>query len=86
MNSGFHDAVGLAWRLAMVLDGWAAPLLLQSYDDERGGEHRRLDDQQVRGFENSVYRGAIKDAAIDLAARFLPISARSFKAVRICSN
>lgn len=72
MNSGFHDAVGLAWRLAMVLDGWAAPLLLQSYDDERGGEHRRLDDQQVRGFENSVYRGAIKDAAIDLAARFLP--------------
>ncbi|MEJ8311364.1 FAD-dependent monooxygenase [Agrobacterium larrymoorei] len=72
MNSGFHDAVGLAWRLAMVLDGWAAPLLLQSYDEERGGEHRRLDDQQVRGFENSVYRGAIKDAAIDLAARFLP--------------
>lgn len=72
MNSGFHDAVGLAWRLAMVLNGWAAPLLLQSYDEERGGEHRRLDGQQVRGFENSVYRGAVKDAAIDLAARFLP--------------
>lgn len=72
MNSGFHDAVGIAWRLAMLLADNAAPVLIDSYDDERGGEHRRLDGQQVRGFENSVYRGKIKDAAIDLAARVLP--------------
>lgn len=72
MNSGLHDAVGLAWRLAMALSGAAAPILLDSYGVERGGEHRRLDGQQVRGFENSVYRGAFKDAAFDLAARFLP--------------
>ena len=72
MNSGLHDAVGIAWRLAMALNSSAAPILLDSYGAERGGEHRRLDDQQVRGFENSVYRGAVKDAAFDLAARFLP--------------
>ncbi len=72
MNAGLHDAVGLAWRLAMVLDGKATPLLLDSYDAERGAEHRRLDGQQVRGFQNSVYRGPVKDAAMDVAARFIP--------------
>ena len=72
MNAGFHDAVGLAWRLAMVLDGKGTATLLGSYDVERGGEHRRLDAQQRRGFRNSVYRGRLKDAAMDVAARFLP--------------
>ncbi|MBP2302087.1 FAD-dependent oxidoreductase [Azospirillum picis] len=72
MNAGFHDAVGVAWRLAMALRGKATPLLLESYDAERGGEHRRLDAQQVRGFQNSVYRGPVKDAIMDVAARFLP--------------
>ncbi|MEG3082099.1 FAD-dependent oxidoreductase [Sphingomonas sp. PB2P12] len=72
MNAGFHDAVGLAWRLAMTLAGQAAPIVLDSYDVERGGEHRRLDAQQVRGFQNSVYRGSIKDLGMDVAARLLP--------------
>jgi 2-polyprenyl-6-methoxyphenol hydroxylase-like FAD-dependent oxidoreductase len=72
MNSGFHDAIGLAWRLAMVLEGRAAPVVLESYDTERGGEHRRLDAQQARGFRDSVYRGWLKDAAMDVAARVLP--------------
>lgn len=72
MNSGFHDAVAIAWRLAMVLNGSAGTTLLESYDEERGSEHRRLDDQQLRGFKNSIYRGSIKDAAMDVAARVLP--------------
>lgn len=72
MNAGLHDAVGLAWRLAMVLNGKAQAIVLDSYDAERGGEHRRLDKQQERGFRNSVYRGRVKDAAIRLAADFLP--------------
>lgn len=72
MNAGFHDAVGVAWRLAMALRGRATPLLLDSYDAERGGEHRRLDAQQLRGFQNSVYRGPVKDAIMDIAARVLP--------------
>jgi 3-(3-hydroxy-phenyl)propionate hydroxylase len=72
MNAGLHDAVGLAWRLAMVLNDKAQPIVLDSYDAERGGEHRRLDKQQEKGFRNSVYRGALKDAAMDVAASFLP--------------
>ena len=47
------------------------PTLLDSYDKERGGEHRAAGWQQVRGFQNSVYRGKIKDAAMDVAARFI---------------
>lgn len=72
MNAGFHDAVGVAWRLAMVLDGKGEPVLLESYDIERGGEHERLDDQQAQGFRNVVYRGPIKDAALGVAAKLLP--------------
>ncbi|KAA8921140.1 MULTISPECIES: FAD-dependent monooxygenase [Xanthomonas] len=72
MNAGLQDAVGLAWRLAMALDGKAAPVLLESYGLERGGEHRRLDAQQEKGFRNSVYRGVIKDTAMGIAASFLP--------------
>ncbi|KQQ31067.1 FAD-binding monooxygenase [Duganella sp. Leaf126] len=72
MNAGLHDAVGVAWRLAMVLNGQAAPVVLDSYDAERGIEHRRLDGQQERGFRNSVYRGPLKDAAMGIAASFVP--------------
>ena len=72
MNAGFHDAVGVAWRLAMVLGGKAKPVLLDSYDVERGGEHQRLDGQQEQGFRNVVYRGPVKDAAMNVAAKVLP--------------
>ena len=34
-NTGFHDAHNLAWKLALVLDGVAAPRLLDSYEPER---------------------------------------------------
>ncbi|PYE23930.1 2-polyprenyl-6-methoxyphenol hydroxylase-like FAD-dependent oxidoreductase [Rhizobium sp. PP-CC-3A-592] len=72
MNAGLHDAVGLAWRLAMVLRGEAGDALLNSYDAERGGEHHALDERQRKGFGNSVYRGHMKDAAIGIAAKLLP--------------
>ncbi|HVL56505.1 MAG TPA: FAD-dependent monooxygenase, partial [Burkholderiaceae bacterium] len=35
LNSGFEDAYNLGWKLAAVLQGWAAPGLLDSYDAER---------------------------------------------------
>ncbi|MDB5628411.1 MAG: putative pentachlorophenol monooxygenase, FAD-binding, partial [Tardiphaga sp.] len=72
MNAGLHDAVGVAWRLAMVLQGKAQPVVLDSYDAERGTEHRELDERQTRGFHNSVYRGPIKDAAMSVAAKVVP--------------
>ncbi len=34
-NTGVGDAVNLAWKLAAVLNGWAPPELLQSYEAER---------------------------------------------------
>lgn len=72
MNAGLHDAIGVAWRLAMVLQGRAQPVLLDSYDAERGGEHRALDERQRRGFHHSVYRGPVTDAAMSVAARLVP--------------
>jgi putative polyketide hydroxylase len=35
MNTGIHDAHNLAWKLAAVLEGWADPMLLQTYESER---------------------------------------------------
>jgi 2-polyprenyl-6-methoxyphenol hydroxylase-like FAD-dependent oxidoreductase len=34
-NTCVGDAVNLAWKLAAVLDGWAGPALLDSYEPER---------------------------------------------------
>jgi putative polyketide hydroxylase len=35
LNTGVQDAHNLAWKLAAVLEGWASPALLDTYDAER---------------------------------------------------
>jgi len=35
INTGFEDARNLGWKLAAVIQGWAGPALLDSYDLER---------------------------------------------------
>ena len=35
LNTGVQDVQNLAWKLAGVLQGWAAPSLLDTYDQER---------------------------------------------------
>ena len=35
INTGLEDAANLGWKLAAVTQGWAAPALLDSYDEER---------------------------------------------------
>lgn len=35
MNTGIADAIGLAWRLAALLGGWAGDRLLDDYETER---------------------------------------------------
>ncbi len=72
MNAGLHDAVEIAWRLAAVLRGQAASVVLESYDAERGGEHARLSAQQAKGFRRTVYRGPVTDVALGLAAKVVP--------------
>ncbi len=34
-NTGIGDAVNIAWKLAAVLNGWAPPALLETYESER---------------------------------------------------
>ncbi|QDM33412.1 monooxygenase [Tardiphaga sp. vice352] len=35
INTGLEDAANLGWKLTAVLQGWAGPALLDSYDSER---------------------------------------------------
>ncbi|UFH50407.1 bifunctional 3-(3-hydroxy-phenyl)propionate/3-hydroxycinnamic acid hydroxylase [Pseudomonas sp. KNUC1026] len=37
LNSGLRDVVNLCWKIAAILQGKAAPAILQSYDTERRG-------------------------------------------------
>lgn len=72
MNAGMHDAVGIAWRLAMTLAGHASPAVLASFDGERRSEHAALDKQQTTGFGRLVYRNRIEDAALKTAGKLFP--------------
>ena len=79
MNAGFHDSVGLAWRLAMELAGHAGAPILDSYGGERQGAHQDLDEDQAKGFKRLMYRGPLQDLAINAAAKALPnIGSRLF--------
>ncbi|MFO1304376.1 MAG: FAD-dependent monooxygenase [Burkholderiales bacterium] len=42
MNTGMQDAFNLAWKLALVAHGNAAPALLDSYDPERSGVAKQI--------------------------------------------
>ena len=72
MNAGMHDAVCIAWRLAMTLDGNARPTVMESYGQERQREHAELDERQTTGFKRLVYRSRIADAALDIAGQVIP--------------
>ena len=72
MNAGMHDAVCIAWRLAMTLAGHAAPVVLESYGTERQKQHAELDDNQTTGFRRLVYRSRVGDAALDAAGKLVP--------------
>ena len=72
MNAGMHDAVCIAWRLAMTLAGHAAPVVLESYGSERQQQHAALDENQTKGFRRLVYRSRVGDAALDAAGGLVP--------------
>ena len=72
MNAGIHDAVGLAWRLAMTLAGEAGADVLGSYATERHGEHVRLDGDQAKGFQRLMFRSRLGDVALGAAADWVP--------------
>lgn len=72
MNAGMHDAVCIAWRLAMTLAGHAGPAVLESYGEERQKQHAELDERQTTGFKRLAYRSRIADAALDIAGQVIP--------------
>ena len=72
MNAGMHDAVCIAWRLAMTLAGHAAPVVLDTYDSERQKQHAALDANQTTGFRRLVYRSRVGDALLDAAGSLVP--------------
>jgi 3-(3-hydroxy-phenyl)propionate hydroxylase len=80
LNSGVPDAENAAWKLAFVLNGWAPPALLSSYEAERLAaalENQQITDATMRFMvprtaADRSARAAVLDAATgdpDLAAR-----------------
>jgi len=59
MNTGIGDAINLAWKLAAVLAGRAAPRLLDSYETERIAFARRLVATTDRIFTLATAEGAV---------------------------
>jgi 3-(3-hydroxy-phenyl)propionate hydroxylase len=72
-NSGIQDANNLAWKLALVLEGKAAPELLQTYEEER---HYAARDNTENATRSAIFIGpesdgqrVFRDAILDLAQR-----------------
>src|SRR5262249_22106728 len=57
MNTGLQDAYNLAWKLALVVQGRADPVLLDSYEQERIPVAKRLLETTDRAFQLIVADG-----------------------------
>jgi 2-polyprenyl-6-methoxyphenol hydroxylase-like FAD-dependent oxidoreductase len=78
MNTGIADAANLAWKLAAVLQGRAAPALLDSYEPERIAFARRLVATTDRVFTAATGPGRMaRLVRVGVVPRLLPILARS---------
>ena len=77
MNTGLGDAMNLAWKLAAVLAGRAAPAILDSYEPERIAFAHRLVASTDRMFTLITNRGLIgKLWRKVVMARVLPLAFR----------
>jgi 2-polyprenyl-6-methoxyphenol hydroxylase-like FAD-dependent oxidoreductase len=72
MNTGIGDAVNLAWKLAAVLNGGAADVLLDTYEPERIAFARRLVNTTDRIFAMVTDQGPI---AWRVRTRLVPLVA-----------
>jgi 2-polyprenyl-6-methoxyphenol hydroxylase-like FAD-dependent oxidoreductase len=64
MNAGIEDAVNLGWKLAAVLDGWAHPALLDSYEAERRSIGQLVAGSAAKIFED-LYRIPVQDPRLE---------------------
>ena len=77
MNTGIGDAVNLAWKLAMVLEGRADARLLETYEPERIAFARRLVASTDRAFTFINYDGPIaRVVREDIVPRVMPVVLR----------
>lgn len=78
MNTGIGDAVNLAWKLAAVLRGRAAPGLLDTYEPERIAFARRLVATTDRAFTFVTSPGPVaRRVRVGVVPRLLPALVRS---------
>jgi 2-polyprenyl-6-methoxyphenol hydroxylase-like FAD-dependent oxidoreductase len=82
MNTGIGDAVNLAWKLAAVLGGRAAPAMLASYEAERVPFARSLVRTTDRVFEAVVGRGLFSRLVRSVFTPFILPLALRFAAAR----
>ena len=68
LNTGVQDVHNLAWKLAAVLQGWAGPALLDTYEDERLPYGRAITEQSLMN-ARSLGRGG-PEATAKPAASF----------------
>ena len=66
LNTGVQDVQNLVWKLAGVLQGWAAPALLETYDAERRPIGRAITEQSLA---NSISMGRLGAAQAQGFAR-----------------
>jgi hypothetical protein len=59
MNTGIGDAINLGWKLAEVIEGRAAPAILDTYEVERIAFARRLVATTDRAFQIVISNGPI---------------------------
>ena len=85
MNSGFRDAMNLAWKLAAVIKGTAGKLLLESYDQERRPHARAMMDLSRQVGELLMTRNPVLALVRDLTFATLarwPASSRYLAEMR----
>jgi 2-polyprenyl-6-methoxyphenol hydroxylase-like FAD-dependent oxidoreductase len=77
MNTGIQDAVNLAWKLALVVDGTAGPGLLDTYQGERQPVGRDVLRFTDRAFTIATSTGALASfARVHVAPRLARFATR----------
>jgi 2-polyprenyl-6-methoxyphenol hydroxylase-like FAD-dependent oxidoreductase len=71
MNTGMQDAFNLAWKLALVVHGAAAPTLLDSYSIERSAVGDRVLRNATQLTDLAVMRNPVVQAVRNFAARIV---------------
>ena len=69
MNTGIQDAHNLAWKLAGVLKGWAAPALLETYERERLPVDKAIVEQVLLNTQSRGLGAADKTPAYAIGRR-----------------